>query len=72
MKVIEKLPLERRPMSMKSVVEAIGSPDITYAKIQRAVKAGKIKSGPLDNGKRMIRICDVLEAMGFWEDHYEF
>lgn len=61
---MEKLPLEKRPMAIQSIVEAIGSPDITYPKLQRAVKAGLIPSSTLQNGRKLIRICDVFKAMG--------
>lgn len=61
---IEKLPLEKRPMSIRSAVETIASPDITYAKLQRAVKQGLIPSYTLLNGRKLVRICDILAAIG--------
>ena len=61
---LEKLPLHQRPMCIQSIVNVIGSPDVTYTKVQRAIKAGLIKSYTLDNTRRLTRICDVFEAMG--------
>ncbi len=63
----EVLPLEKRPMSIQTVVDCIASPDITYPKLQRAVKAGLVKSTTLQNGRKLIRICDVFKAMGIEE-----
>jgi hypothetical protein len=60
----EKLPLERRPMSIQSVVDAIDSPDLTYPKLQRAVLAGLVPFSTLQNGRKLVRICDVFKAMG--------
>ncbi len=59
----EKIPLEKRPMSIQSAVEAIGSPDITYSKLQRAVKAGVIPFCTLQNRRTLVRICDVFKAL---------
>ena len=62
----ETIPLIERPMSMQSVVDSINSPDITYAKVQRAVKQGCIPSYTLQNNRPLIRICDVFESMGIY------
>ncbi|MBN8544258.1 MAG: hypothetical protein J0M34_08350 [Alphaproteobacteria bacterium] len=64
---IERLPLEKRPMCIQAVVDAIGSPDITYPKLQRAVKDGLVKFSTLQNGRKLVRICDVFKAMGIEE-----
>lgn len=61
---VETLPLEKRPMSMQAVVDAIQSPDITYPKLQRAVRAGLIRHFTLQNNRKLVRICDVFAAMG--------
>lgn len=71
----EKIPLEKRPMCMQAVVDAIGSPDITYPKLQRAVKKGFVPHFKLLNKKKLVRICDVFSAMGipeYMEDEHEW
>lgn len=59
----EVLPLHQRPLTFRQAVKALGSTNISYQKLLRAVRAGIIPTYKLHN-REYVRICDILTAMG--------